>query len=290
MPFLVAVAAAFFVTLAAHAAPAFSAKALCDGFEGAEPERLYGNCSAKEKSAPFVATRLELAARAKGQCRELLATSFSTGRVTTTKAAAEACLDARAAWAADRTRSRGAADRMRAACDAALVGLRKEGQSCDSAFECAVGLACIGKRGGPPGTCRKPLPLGAACDDDALNASQLHALILDLRSICGKGAHCGPQGSTLACRADLGEGKACQGKDRRECGVGLRCSGGRCSAETRGGGGEACVQAEDCDDGHYCSSQNRCEQKRAAGASCSVEHECKGQCRSGSCQAACGSG
>jgi hypothetical protein len=290
MPFLVAVAAALFVTLAARAAPSFSAKAFCDGFEGAEVERLYGTCGAKDRSDPFVATRLERATRAKGQCRELLATSFSTGRVTTTQATAKQCLDARAAWAADRTRSRAAADRMRAACDAALVGLRKAGQSCDSAFECATGHACIGKRGGPPGTCRKPLPLGTSCDDDTLNASQLHALILDLRNVCGKGAHCGPQGSTLACRADLGEGKACQGQDRRECGVGLRCSDGTCTAETRGGGGEACKQAEDCDDGHYCSSKHRCEPKRAAGASCSAEHECKGLCRSGRCQAACGSG
>jgi hypothetical protein len=290
MTFLVAVAAAFFTTLAAHAAPAFSAKVFCDGFEGAEVERLYGKCGAKESSDPFVAAQLERAARAKGQCRELLATSFSTRRVTTTKATAERCLEARAAWAADRTRSRATADRVRAACDAALVGLRKEGQSCDSAFECALGLTCIGKRGGPPGTCRKPLPLGAACDDDTLNASQLHALILDLRNVCGKGAHCGPQGPTLACRADLGEGKACQGKDRRECGIGLRCSDGTCTAETRGGAGAACKQAEDCEGGLYCTSQNRCEPKRASGASCSLEHECKGLCRSGKCQAACGSG
>lgn len=279
-----------FLAVKAHAAASLGARAICDSFEKAEVDHLFSKCKQQDLQDPSLAAQLEAANRAAGQCRELLSASISLRHVKTNPSLAQKCLEARTAWAADSARSQAKAQAMRTVCDQAIVGLRVDGQSCDSAFECVPGLVCVGERGAPPGTCRKPLALNAACDDDTMNASQLHALMLAVRNVCGPGAHCGSKDGNLVCRPNLAPGQDCDGKSRYACGPSGRCNAGRCVAETRGGSGSSCKQSDDCSDSFYCSPRQRCELRLSAGARCSLEHECKGICRSGTCQARCGSG
>ena len=271
-------------------AAAMGARSICESFEKAETDRLERQCSGKDWQDPVIMAQVEAANRANAQCRELLSASLSLRRVKVNPSGLQKCLKARTAYLADPARSQAAAASMRTACNLALRGERKAGQTCDSAFECVSGLVCVGKHGGPPGVCRQPLALGASCDDDPMNASQLHALLLAVRNVCGPGAHCGRKNGSLVCRANVKRGQACEGQSRLECGLASRCSAGVCVAETLGGDGAACKQIEDCRDGYYCSPRYRCKARLSAGTSCDLELECKGLCRAGTCQARCGSG
>lgn len=250
-------------------------KSLCDGFETAAAKKA---CSAKLTAE---------SERARQQCLELLNASTSDKRARLDKMGVDHCLKARLAFVADPARGRALADQMRQACDQAVIGLQGDGKKCDSPFDCAPGLACLGKTGGPPGLCTKPLAKGAPCNAESLNGSALQALITAVRQPCAHGLRCATTHQGFTCLAEVKEGAACSGASGESaCASGLKCLSGKCVPDQRAASGDPCGTDFDCREGDRCE-QNRCLKGRGAGEKCSLDRECQGDCVQGKCAGSC---
>lgn len=186
----------------ASAEAAYGARRFCDAFEGTEAQQEFVEDSKKSVKKTIVSEKSEKQARAIGQCRELLAAGISNRRVKLDPKSTQLCLKSRAVWLSDPEQGSTLKTSMMEACDRAIIGQQKLSDPCDSAFECAVGLVCVGNRGGPPGTCRRPLALNTTCDDSQVNASELHAIIAAMRPSCGANAYCGTKNGVLVCLPD----------------------------------------------------------------------------------------
>lgn len=293
MPKLVMLGALVTLFLAS-AKPSWAAQAspkhLCDEFEGLGFELDPQKCKSWEGRDAKVRTLREKIQKSKQQCRELLSYSLSHKRIRLERSAADQCLKAYRDYSKDALRSKAAWLAARTACDAAIVGLARSGEVCDSAFECAPGLVCRGDKGGPPGRCQAVLNIGDACDDDALNASALHALLLDARGSCGAGAHCGiSKDGSLRCAKDLALGAACSGsQDTKACGPGHACVGGICKLQDKQPSGGSCLSEEGCGLEFTCKNGS-CIDKSVAKTACHQDQDCLGRCVKGRCQPFCGS-
>ncbi len=272
--------------LAAGPAPnptSIGTRAFCEAFEAPDAPK-FASCTAKDAGDPQVATAFEGAARLQHQCLELLNSALAAKHVKMDPVGARRCAAARQAFLQDPRRPPARRAAMGAACAAAFTGLQKTGERCESALDCAAGLACAGQGGGPPGTCAEPAKPGADCSGDAVNGSAVATLFGGLRAVCAAGAHC----NGTACAADLGAKAKCSGTDADACGPGRRCLVGACAADLLGIKGDACSRPADCAAGFLCKNE-ACAPAATAGAKCSADDDCAGACRNGRCATRCGS-
>jgi hypothetical protein len=265
---------------AALASP-LSTKTFCERFEApSDPKAAL--CTGKFAADPTAAA--DASAHAVHQCLEILNSAISRGHLKMDGGLATRCADARRELLADPRRSLVRLAALRAACAQAFTGRVSKGEVCESALECAAGLVCAGKDGGPPGTCVEPKKRGALCSSDAVNGSALAALFGGMRSVCGSASHC----AGTVCAKDLNRGAPCIGDGPSACGGGLRCVRGLCAEDQLGLTRERCGKSSDCAAGLRCVT-GACAKAAAAGSACAADADCAGVCRKNRCESLCGS-
>ncbi|MEQ9499642.1 MAG: hypothetical protein RIT81_22335 [Deltaproteobacteria bacterium] len=165
------------------------------------------------------------------------------------------------------------------ACHEFVTGTRQLGQACRSTLECPDGMHCVG--GGPTdlGRCGPPAPPRASCNTgvDPLVTYLRQTHVERTRPVCD--GFC----DRNRCRAFIEPGGACV--SNVQCGPEHRCREGVCAGSALAAEGEPCIGG-DCAAGLSCS-EKRCVAPKAAGASCSVDSECKSSCIAGKCKMSC---
>ena len=267
------------------AAPTTGTRAFCEAFEQPADPRLHG-CTGNDADDPAAAAAVAAATRAQHQCLELLNAAVEAKHLRMDQAGARRCAQARQAFLADPRQDAGKRSAADKACEATFIGLQKQGQACESPWECVQGLVCAGTDGGAPGTCRPPLARGVACSADVVNASAVAAAFAALRGVCGPGSHC----AGTSCAADVRVGAACDAvHDPDICGNGFTCIRGVCAPKRLGGDGDACVASVDCAAGFRCELKTyACVAAAPNGATCAKDDDCAGACRKNRCAPRCG--
>ena len=180
----------------------------------------------------------------------------------------DACVGVAAVATGDELRAQPTVSQI-AACRAAIVGRRAEGQTCNSTSECASDLSCQVVASALQ--CAPVSDEYGACGDDEDCVVGLHCV----------SDHCATLG---------GDGQGCQLSD--DCQAGLDCDADSlCSVP--GQAGNLCSSSSDCDIGLVCDymqSPSRCANFGLDGATCTYDQECQGRCDTGSgtCVAICG--
>jgi hypothetical protein len=174
-----------------------------------------------------------------------------------------------------------------AACQGIVKGLLAEGKKCRSSLECAGSLRCRGVGPTTPGTCAPPKPNGELCGGsvDSL-ATYVRQNDLDAQHPeCATG-----KCIKHRCADAVAEGGECQ--VTKDCQDGLQCLPGTASHPAAKGEppkpsrtcakkplpteGEACPGGA-CADPLQCIL-NKCTSRKAGGAACTSDFECRGGC------------
>lgn len=180
------------------------------------------------------------------------------------------------------------ADRYPEECDEIVVGLRAEGEQCESDDDCESGLEC------PDVVCvRMPLE-GDPCLPDETCASD-HFCDADgtCRAYrragedcpegweCDSDFYCDPRSGT--CEPYLGAGEGCDHASWA-CDDDLYCTSGTRTCAPYPGEGESCEDAGSCDDDLWCDDGAICREPRGAGEECTDYEQCSSyECEGGRC-------
>lgn len=220
------------------------------------------------------------------ECVRMLSHALHDKAITVEVAAVDACVSAMqtahegCAWVGP------ANVLLPAACDGILRGSIEEGKRCRSSLECVEGLRCFGVGPTDAGVCRKALATGYPCGlaVDTLAASTRQ------ESVDVHHPECTGFCSQRRCQDVVALHGAC--KTSAVCGPGLVCLGGNCEEGSLPQEGKPCAKGA-CAQGLRCE-KDTCVARKAEGASCKSDIECKGGCiraagaKEGTCGMKCG--
>lgn len=213
--------------------------------------------------------------------------AVAAGRVTYSRAMANACVAALGAWSCGEIE----AAAQPAPCWGVFTGQVPNGGACGDDVECGNGYCALGSA--CPGTCTAFKAAGAACSDE-LECGP--ASLCDASGRCatrraggGDGEACtnGPlptckpgfrcDRATTTCKPELAAGAACDLTFPNQCAAGLSCvrdGAGHPRCVALAGTGEGCATAT-CGSGYFCpASTKTCVLYPTAGQSCAETQAC----------------
>ena len=179
------------------------------------------------------------------------------------------------------------ADEVPAACDELLVGVRAQGEACESDGDCVPGLECIDTVCG-----RRPVE-GEACGDAGCASEHFCGDDGLCRRYRGEGGAC-PEGSracdgqlycderTQTCEPYLGRGESC-GHAPGACDSDLTCAEDQ-TCQPYPGTGESCRPSGVCAGDLFCDGEGVCRAPRGEAEACTEPRQCASvECQDGAC-------
>ncbi len=272
----------------------------CNATMGQYLESFASCCSPADRET---ATYAAIVDRATGWCESYLRSSLDQARVRVDADRAATCKADVAAylhvhpncWPTPNRYPHPATAFTSAACKAAVIGLRAEGESCRVDFECSDGLTCVGWSNDSDGSCKRPPLVGETCKyavpADTTNFSVTdYSFPFGAHPACAPGAYC-----DVTCKPLSAVGEACD--TDTGCNAGLVCLARRCTAGDYVAEGGTCTYVHECRDGLDCvvptqgtDPSGHCTARKSAGGACKRGWDCLGRCdtASGTCVAFCG--
>ncbi len=249
------------------------AQQYCDAIAG-EPERAKASCCGTSSAATMLIV---------GQCVRTLTAALATKAVTLAPADVQRCADAvkQATTGCDWVTPTALA--MPPVCEGIIKGTAALHAECRSSLECAAGLRCQGLSSIDVGKCEGPKATRAPCN----LASDMLASFTRQDTLARTHPECAGYCVGRTCKDATPVGDECASDV--QCGRGF-CVAGKCSAAAPPSLGSSCTGG--CSYGLACVD-GKCVAKRAEGAACDANGECRGACvrpdggTSGTCSKTC---